>query len=366
MTVAIAGLGTALPPYRVTRAASVAWLTRALADHPSAARLAERVASGAGIETRWSCVPDFAHAGEPTLLGVRSPSTAARMAAYREHAPPLAAEAARKALESAGVPASRVTHLVVVSCTGFYAPGVDVDLVDRLGLAPEVERTTVGFMGCYAAFNGLRVARQAVESRIGAYALVVCVELCSLHFRPDPSADNVVANSLFGDGAAAALVADVPDGLVELGRSATRLDARTRRDMGWEIGDEGFRMTLSSYVPQLVTAQLADFVAPIAGRATESWCVHPGGRAVLDHVEDALGLSPAALCGSRGVLRDVGNVSSATVLFVLEREIERLRDRQRGVMLGFGPGLTLEGLAFTRSVRSERKAVAESRAAALR
>jgi predicted naringenin-chalcone synthase len=334
-------------------AAAIDWMARALADSADGVRLARRVIRRSGIDARHSCVPDFTRKGEPLLLGERSPPTSARMAAFREHAPPLAAEACRRAMASAGVEAGDITHLVVVTCTGFYAPGPDADLVELLGLRAGVERTLVGFMGCYAAFNGLRVARDAVTARPGAKALVVCIELCSLHFRPDAAPDNVVANALFGDGAAAAVVAndDGSGALVGLGRGSTRIAPGTGGEMGWTIGDDGFRMTLSSYVPQLVAADLASFVAPLADGTTSSWCVHPGGRAILDHVEDALSLPSEALASSRAVLRDVGNVSSGTLLFVLEREVARLAEGDCGVMLGFGPGLTLEGLAFTRGAR---------------
>lgn len=351
MTAAIVGIGTAVPEHAVGREASVRWLTSALRADPVAARLAERVVLRSGIDTRWTCVPDFAADGEPLLLGSSSPTTSVRMRAFREFAPPLAAEACRRALASAQTAPDEITHLVVVTCTGFFAPGPDADLVGLLGLRRDVERTLVGFMGCHAAFNGLRVARQHVEARPGGKALLVCVELCSLHFRPDPSPDNVVANALFADGAAAVVLAADADALAQLGPSAAFLEDGTRRDMGWEIGDDGFRMTLSSYVPRLVTAPLAEFVGPLAGRGTSSWCVHPGGRAILDHVEDALALPADALASSRAVLRDIGNVSSGTVLFVLERELARTREGDRGVMLGFGPGLTLEGASYVRGPR---------------
>lgn len=346
----VLGIGTALPDHVVTRVDVQAWMARALTGHPEAARFARRVIDRSGVERRRSCVADFTAAGEPRLLGERSPGTAARMRAFAEHAPTLAALACRRALDAAGTDADEIAHLVLVTCTGFIAPGPDVELIELLGLRPEVERTQVGFMGCCAAFNGLRVGRQSVTAQPGTKALVVCVELCSLHFRPDPSPDSVVAHALFGDGAAAVVLGE-GEGIAHLARSATRVEPGTRADMGWTIGDDGFRMALSSYVPQLVGAELSGFVAPLAGHATESWCVHPGGRAILDHVQDALALPPAALASSREVLRDPGNLSSATVLFVLERELARLAGGARGVMLGFGPGLTLEGLAFERGAR---------------
>ncbi len=348
---AILGLGTALPPFRGTCADALDWVERALAADPAAVRLARRVLERAGVETRYSCVPDFLRPGEPLLLGSRSPGTSARMQAYREHAPRLAA--CRRALASAEVGPEEISSLVVVSCTGFFAPGPDVSLVRELGLRDDMARTVVGFMGCYAGFNGLRVARDAVAARPGSKALVVCVELCTLHFRPDPQSDNVVAKALFGDGAAAVVVGDDGDrALARLGDAATLVQPDTVDEMGWEIGDDGFRMHLSSYVPKLLSACLADFVAPLRDDRTSSWCVHPGGRAILDHVQDALSLPSDALASSRDVLRDVGNVSSATVFFVLERELRRMRTGDRGVMLGFGPGLTLEALAFARGARS--------------
>jgi len=361
--VSLLGIGTALPPHRVTRSDAVAWTSRAFAASPGAAALARRVIERSGIDARWTCLPDFAKDGGATMLGAASPPTSARMAAYREHAATLAAAACRKALASADVAPEAITRIVVVTCTGFFAPGPDIEIADLLGLRPDVERTIVGFMGCYAAFSGLRVARDAVAARPGSKALLVCVELCSLHFRPDPAPDNVVAHALFGDGAAAVVLGDDDDALARLGDAATFVEPGTRRDMGWEIGDDGFRMTLSSYVPSLVATELGAFVAPLVAGETASWCVHPGGVAVLDHVEDALSLAPDALASSRAVLRDVGNVSSAAVLFVLEREIARLAAGERGVMLGFGPGLTLEGLAFTRGPRAvrpspEREAIA--------
>jgi predicted naringenin-chalcone synthase len=356
----IVGIGTAVPPHRFTQRESADGMAAALAAHPVAAVLARQVIRRSGIDARHTCVPDFGRPDRPRLLGDVSPPTSSRMRAYREHAAPLAAAACRRALASAHVDAATISHLVVVTCTGFFAPGPDVELIDLLGLRPDVARTIVGFMGCYAAFNGLRVARDSVAARPGTKALVVCVELCTLHFRPDPAPDNVVAHALFGDGAAAVVVGDDADALVRLGAAATLVAPDTRRDMGWEIADDGFRMSLSSYVPSLVATDITRFVAPLADGDVASWCVHPGGRAILDHVEDALSLPRDALASARGVLRDVGNVSSATVLFVLEREIARLAEGERGVMLGFGPGLTLEGLAFARGPRALRPSPVEA------
>src|SRR5687767_13126237 len=159
MNVGVLGIGTALPPHRVTRAQSSDWMARALAGHPAAVRFAERLTERSGIRTRWSCLPDFTESGEPVMLGSRSPTTGERMRAFKEHAPGLAAVACLRALESAGAEPAEISHIVIVTCTGFFAPGPDVELIELLGLPPGVDRTCVGFMGCCAAFNGLRVGR---------------------------------------------------------------------------------------------------------------------------------------------------------------------------------------------------------------
>jgi predicted naringenin-chalcone synthase len=347
---AILGLGTALPEHVVEQAAAAhavgGWFPE---DHP-ARTLAPRVFRLAGVAERRTVVDGFRPQHPGPLLVHPSPSTGDRMALYARHAPDLAERAARRALESARVPAVEIDHVVLVSCTGFVSPGPDIALMERLGMRRDVERTIVGFMGCHAAFNGLRVARAA--ARDGRTVLLVCVELCSLHVQPDGSRDALVSEALFGDGAAAAVVGRESrerPALVRLRRGASRVDPDGGEHMAWEIGDHGFRMRLSSYVPGLLGADLPSFVAPLAGgQDVDSWCVHPGGPAILAQVEDALGLERGGLVASRAALRAHGNLSSATVLYVLERELPRLAEGDRGVMLGFGPGLTLEGAAFTR------------------
>jgi len=348
---AILGLGTALPEPRVEQGAAAEAVIRLAGLDGARAAWTRRLFARAGVRSRRTVLRDLAE-GRPPFGGTARPGTAARMALYREHAGPLAAEAAVRALAAAGVAAAAVTHLVVVTCTGFHAPGVDVELVGRLGLRAGVDRTVVGFMGCYGAFAGLRVARRAALDGPGAVALVVCVELCSLHLRADASPGSLVAFSLFGDGSAAAVVGaarERGDALLDLGPAATRVEPGTDPMMGWAIGDDGFEMSLSSGVPARIGGAIAGFAGGLARPgAVDAWCVHPGGPAILAAAEEALGLGPAALDDARAVLAAAGNVSSATILFVLERAAARLREGARGVALGFGPGLTLEGFAFER------------------
>jgi len=272
------------------------------------------------------------------------------MERYEEAAPALAAEATRAALTSAGACPSEVSHLVTVSCTGFAAPGIDAGLIAALGLARTTQRTHVGFMGCHGALNGLRVAGSFIAADPEAVVVLCSVELCSLHFAYGWDPDMLVANALFSDGAAAVVgrAADPGDADVWSVRAAgTLLLPDSEHDMSWRIGDHGFRMTLSPRVPDLIAASVGEWLtAWLAGNGLTvadvgSWAVHPGGPRILSAVEKAVGLSRDQTRVSRGVLSDFGNMSSATILFILDRL--RAEDAPRPcVALAFGPGLVVE------------------------
>jgi predicted naringenin-chalcone synthase len=352
---AILGLGTALPAHRVPQDLACEIVLRATGLAGSEADWVRRIFARAGVAERRTVLGELAD-GRPAFGGARRPGTAARMEVFRECAGPLAAEAATRALVASGVAARDVTHVVAVTCTGFHAPGIDVELVDRLGLAPGVDRTVVGFMGCYGAFAGLRVARRTVEADPRAVALVVAVELCSLHLRDDRSPGSLVSHALFGDGAGAAVLAARPaaETLLVPGVPATRVADGTRGLMSWTVGDDGFEMSLDAQVSDALGRAVAAFATEIAPPGgVDAWCVHPGGPAILAAAADALRLGEGDLADSRAVLRDVGNVSSATILFVLERAAARMAEGRRGVALGFGPGITIEGFPFTRGGRAK-------------
>lgn len=347
---ALLGLATASPDHVVRQDRALRFLLDRTED-ASARRLARRVFPRAAVDTRRSCLPDFTDGSACELFrSGHDPTTAERMKAYRRHVVPLATRAAHAALRDADLTPDAVTHLVFVSCTGFYAPGPDVDLVSALGLPLETRRTLVGFMGCYAAFNGLRVATDHVRADPDARVLLVCAELCSLHFTADPKPGSLVAQALFGDGAAACVLgaANAPV-RAYLGDERSSLDPEGAGAMGWEIGDHGFRMHLAPSVPRRLEERLGGFLAEAPD--VEHWCVHPGGRAILDGVERALALESRATASARAALREVGNVSSASVLLVLERELARMQPGAAGRMLGFGPGLTLEARDFRRGRR---------------
>jgi predicted naringenin-chalcone synthase len=346
MTAHIHAIGTAVPDHDVHQL-FIDWAGARLEGRDRALFL--RMAGRSGIEHRYSVVP-----GDPTqaggFYGGRMPPTSARMQAYAREAPELALAAVadlgrREAIDG-------VTHLVVASCTGFVAPGIDQIIARRLGLAGSVERTLVGFMGCYAAVAALRVAHHIARSDPHARVLVVTVELCSLHMQDTSRLESLLAQLQFADGAAAALVSAEPRGL-----AIDRFFAATLPDSAelirWDIGDEGFVMHLSGEVPGRITQALAtpEMRGAILGNRTagemSGWAVHAGGRSVLDAVEHGLELGASALDASREVLRRCGNMSSSTLLFALAALMAGPAPVD-GIAIAFGPGLAAEGFAMER------------------
>ncbi|WP_380784670.1 type III polyketide synthase [Sphingomonas sp. R86521] len=316
-------------------------------------RLFERMADRSGIAHRWSILPPTEAGASPVGEGgfyaaASFPGTAARMTLYAEHAPALAI-AAVDALR-AKVALDGVTHLVVASCTGFVAPGIDQIVARRIGLSPTIERLLIGFMGCYAAIVALRTARHIVRSEPDARVLVVTVELSTLHLQAVSAIEPLLAMLQFGDGAAAALVTGDASGFALEAPFATTL-ADSDHLIRWDITDSGFAMHLSGEVPGRIAAAITEpeFRAVASGghppESVDAWAVHAGGRSILDAVEHALHLPPEALAASRAVLAENGNMSSATLMFVLEQLLAGPKVT-RGVALAFGPGLAAEGLGF--------------------
>jgi predicted naringenin-chalcone synthase len=356
----LAGLGTAVPPHvlKQTDAAEVSRLFCAADARQS--RALGMLYRRSGVESRNTVVvradrgtleervPFYPAANGPEDRG---PTTGQRMARYEAEAPPLAEEAARRALEDASTPVDTITHLVTVSCTGFFSPGLDAALIDALALPRTVHRTHVGFMGCHGALNGLRVAA-AHAGEEEARILLCAVELCSLHFAYGWNSEMMVANTLFADGAAA--VVGVPEQNDEttgwsVQAQGSFLVPESGDAMSWRIGDHGFRMTLSAEVPEMIRTHLGGWLGGwlhtqgLGVGDVGSWAVHPGGPRILEAVEDAIALENGALDVSRDVLRGHGNMSSPTVLFVLER-LRKAEAALPCVALAFGPGLVVEAL----------------------
>jgi alpha-pyrone synthase len=318
------------------------WAARQIADERQA-KLFARMAARSGIARRGTVLPPGALTAQGGFYDdAHWPGTAARMARYAQAAPRLAAQAVA-ALGASFVPGA-VTHLVLASCTGFIAPGIDQLLAVELGLPSTVERTLVGFMGCYAAVAALRVAHHIIRSDPAATVLVVSVELSTLHLQATGEVNALLAQLQFADGAAAALLTAEASGLALSDFFAATVPASSEQ-ISWTIGDHGFSMHLAGAVPQTIAKALGDpaFAARLPWRAGEAVAAHAGGRTVLDAVGQALALPTTALTASRTVLREHGNMSSATLLFVLAR---MLADRQSGLAIAFGPGVAAEGFRF--------------------
>jgi len=331
--------------------AFIGWANAQVPD-PRKRKLFRRMADRAGIKHRWSVLPAAPSGGSPVapggFYGAESPPTSARMQVYADAAPALALDAICK------LDIGAVTHLVVASCTGFVAPGIDQLIAAELGLDAGVERTLIGFMGCYAAVAALRTAYHIVRSEPDARVLVVTVELSTLHLQFDTSIQPLLAMLQFGDGAAAALVTSEPRGFAIHHPFAAAL-AETGEMIRWTIGDTGFAMHLDGEVPARFATALGDkavrarIFAGMQPEKVDCWAVHAGGRSILDAVERTLALPPSALAASRDVLLKYGNMSSSTLMFVLAELLDQPMHRN-GIALAFGPGLAAEGFHIARAV----------------
>ena len=393
MTVTMRSLETAVPPTVLVQTQA----REVFAAQPGLTRLGTRLVNtcfySSGIDTRYTAVeeltldrrfedPVFFDAGTGRVL---SPSTKVRNDIFAREATKLFIEAAQKAVDvCAGIEAADITHVITVSCTGFFNPGPDYKVVRALGLDPAVQRYHLGFMGCYAAFPALRAAKSFCEADPDAVVLVVSAELCSLHVRTSNNPDTIMGSSLFGDGAAAAVVTakDLPTTApgLRLDHFETVLTPVGEESMAWNIGDEGFEMVLGSYVPHIIDEHIVGALAPLLAhdpvvdgqpyRDIRHWGIHPGGRAILDKVEAKLELTEGQLIPSRETLRNYGNMSSATVLFVLKHIMDQPADDdgdaggaqagaaggERVCAMAFGPGLTVETGLFTRILPPPRHA----------
>jgi predicted naringenin-chalcone synthase len=351
-TAYINDIATAVPPHDV-HAAFLAFGRSLFGNDRPRAALFRRMAAKSGIEHRFSFL---APGADPAGAAVdragfyvrgRFPGTGARMRFFEAHAADLASLAVDRLLPAGEH--SRITHLVVTCCTGLSAPGLDLELIERCRLPHSVERTLIGFMGCYAAINALRLAAHIVRSEPAARVLVVSLELCTLHLQETCDLETVLSFLLWGDGCAAALVSAEPCGL-SLDSFRSVLVPETQDLIEWRIRDRGFDMTLSGKVPAAIQEGLSrhgeEILAGASPAAIDLWAVHPGGRTVLDAVERAFQLVPQALSASRHVLRCYGNMSSATVLFVLEALMRRDARGTAGCAMSFGPGLVAETMLF--------------------
>ena len=353
----ITGVGTALPQYGISQDKACAIAQNGLTDKQS--RLLATIYRKSTIKRRHTVLLDQEDGATPFYNGSNGssgsngsgpagPGTGQRMDRYATEAVSLALRASQAALGNARCAPSAVTHLITVSCTGFFSPGLDREIIEMLRLSRSVSRVNIGFMGCHAALNALQVALAITNAQADATVLLCATELCSLHFQQGWNTDNVLPNALFADGSAAIVgKPGAPGERWTCQATGSYLLPESNADMTWRIGDHGFQMTLSRRVPTLIAKNLRPWLEQFLAQQNMtisdigSWAVHPGGPGILDAVSTSLSLPPTALDVSRAVLADCGNMSSPTILFI----VERLRQQQAVLpcmMLAFGPGLAIE------------------------
>lgn len=360
MSLVLCGLGTATPEGSMAQSRAAEIAKTFIFDRLETQRALPKLYQMTRVKTRSSILletdgnelsvqdfyPPAAYAGD------RGPTTATRMQRFDRDALPLAVGSCQQALAHAAILPEEVTHIITVSCTGFAAPGLDIRLIAALNLPSSVHRTHVGFMGCHGALNGLAVAKAIVESDARACVLMCCTELCSLHYYYGVDAEKLVANALFADGSAAivgraALGPAVNDDTWRVEACASLVLPDSTDEMTWIIGDHGFEMTLSSAVPSLITERLKPWMEAWLGEEgfsipeIRSWAIHPGGPRIVQGAATCLGLPRAAARASLDTLAAHGNMSSPTVLFVVDR-LQREGGETPCVALAFGPGLTIE------------------------
>jgi len=313
------------------------------------------------IDTRYSIISDFGDSSGnwtfiPDGADAPAPCLDARMRLYTQEALPLSLLAIHDCLAGKIAPTD-ITHLITVSCTGMSAPGLDLQLYEALGLSPNVYRTSVNFMGCYAAIHALKMADMICNGQQEANVVIVATELCTLHFQTDFTADNAASSLLFADGSAAVLVSNHTrsnEGNLKLQSFFSQVSLKGKNDMSWDISSKGFLMKLSSYIPQLIQEDIAALVngalenEHLQVQDITHWCIHPGGKKILEVIQKQLGLCDCMLAPSRSILAQYGNMSSATILFVLKEMMAKMNGSPARIFgVAFGPGLTMETFIAT-------------------
>jgi len=344
-TTKILSIGTALPPHEINQEQAYDFVASLGLYSPSQLRLIRHLYQHSDINKRHSVLPDFNQqmAERKFFKGSQQPTTAQRMKAYQEHALALSMQSVKECMAHTSIHKSEISHLITVSCTGMYAPGLDIDLVKNLGLESNVKRTCVNFMGCYAAFNALKLADSICRADAGSKVLVVCTELCTLHFKPEDQQDFILSNSLFADGSAAVLLSAEGEGM-EITHHYSDIIDDSQQHMAWHIGDLGFEMTLSRKIPDLLKEKaLIDILRMLYPELSSmddlNFAIHPGGKRIIESAGEALCLNSSQLEASYKVLRHYGNMSSASILFILKE----MKDLNKPIIaMAFGPGLTVE------------------------
>ncbi len=329
-----------------------------ITDREATKRIIHRIYSKSGIDKRHTVIHDFNANGDPRFFfdkdgSMNKPSTGSRNQIYAEKAKQLFAQTARQTIgDYPSLEKNDITHIITASCTGFFAPEPGFEIIKQLGLSSTIERYHLGFMGCFAAFPAMKMAKSFCEADPDANVLVVCLELCSIHLQASEATDSLISASVFADGSAGMIInSNRPENkpAYELKQFSTSIAEKSEDDMAWTIGDTGFEMVLSTYVPQIIESNMAGAIQPLfddynlTRDQIRHWAIHPGGRAILDKVQKSFQLLDDQLISSRKVLANYGNMSSATILFVLADLLQSTAENSESVLaMAFGPGLTIE------------------------
>ncbi|HMJ48936.1 MAG TPA: type III polyketide synthase [Ferruginibacter sp.] len=355
----IVSIATAVPEYKHEQENILTFMQSVYAMNEVDKRKMKFLYHQSGINTRYSVLPDYSlpandWAFYPATENLEPfPNLELRMEWFNKAAPKLSVNAIEMCIENK-VARDEITHLITVTCTGMSAPGLDLQVIEAMGLPNNIFRTSVNFMGCYAAIHALKLADTICKSDKNAKIVIVCTELCTLHFQKDNSMDNIASSLLFGDGAAAVLVThdDAEHNGLHIKDFYSEVSFKGKKDMSWQLSSSGFLMTLSGYIPDLIEEDfnsLTQNALQHAGHTKEDishWCVHPGGKKILTAIEKSIDIPAESLQHSYNVLRDYGNMSSPTILFVLKEIMTGLENskKKKANIFGaaFGPGLTLE------------------------
>ena len=350
----INSIGLGLPKFKHQQSSILQFMSESMEMNALEQRMMRLLYAKGGVKQRYSVVPDYdlelserqLYPEDKNLLPF--PAIEKRMELYLKNAPELAQNAILDCIPESEL--ASVTHLITVSCTGLSAPGIDIMLMQSLNLRPNLVRTSVNFMGCYAAIHGLKIADAFVKQDPNAKVLVVCVELCTLHFQREKTQDNLIANLLFADGAAAVLVSNLPTGF-KINSFYSKIATKGITDMAWQVSSTGFLMTLSTYVPDIIEEEIKVFLeeASVHSEAKIShYAIHPGGKKIIEAIQKSLNLSTENVQNSLDVLQNFGNMSSPTILFVLKKIMDTANKNENVFGVAFGPGLTMESFNLTK------------------
>lgn len=351
----IISIGTAVPAYCHQQMDILEFMQTIYAATETDKRKLRFLYQQSGIKQRYSVIADYSRPVEDWKFYPQTenlepfPSLEQRMTLFNKQAPLLSVDAIRDCLSHIHE-AKKITHLITVSCTGMSAPGLDLQVLELMDLEKNISRTSVNFMGCYAAIHALKIADAICKTDKQAQVLIVCTELCTLHFQREGTLDNITSSLLFGDGSAAILLsndADAHEGL-HIDNFYSEVIPKGKRDMAWELSSNGFLMTLSGYVPDLIEEDFKKIAAralqkeSITKEEISHWCIHPGGKRILEAIHKSLGFTNGQLSTSYKVLREFGNLSSASIVFVLKEMLKEKTCIKKIFGAAFGPGLTVE------------------------